>query len=231
MMHFSVAFLLSIPVALASPQVYGGPAPTDSSPTSTSAAAVPSASIAGQQIIQVFPNGNFVFQPNNITANENDTITFIFPVNPITHSVTQSSFTSPCNLLNENGGGPLGFDSSLQENAQFSLVITNASQPIWFFCKQFGPPNHCGSGMVGAINAPTTGQNTFANYQAAAEKLGGSQPQDTHPGGLIGLGASATASAGPIASGGSSGSSGAAGHITVGTASLLTSLGLAFALL
>lgn len=79
--------------------------------------------------------------------------------------------------------------------------------------------------MVGAINAPTTGANTFAAYQAAAEKLGGTQPQDTHPGGLLGLGASATASAGPA------GGTGAAGQVNVGSTSLLAILGLAFAML
>jgi hypothetical protein len=51
-----------------------------------------------------------------------------FRANPITHSVTQSSFNSPCNLLNENGEGPLGFDSGLQQDAEFTLVITNASR-------------------------------------------------------------------------------------------------------
>ena len=51
----------------------------------------------------------------------------------ITHSVTQSSFESPCNLLNENGGGQLGFDSSLQQDAEFSLVITNASRELLLF--------------------------------------------------------------------------------------------------
>jgi len=221
--------LIFAPVALAGPQVYGPPA-DGSTPSSTSAAAVPSPSIPGQHIIQVFPGGNFVFQPANITAQINETVTFLYPANPIAHSVTQSSFDSPCNLLNENGGGPLGFDSGLQQDAQFSLVITNASQPIWFFCKQFGPPSHCGSGMVGAINAPATGPNTFDNYQAAAKKLGGAQAQDTHSGGLVGVGASATASAEPASTSGSSGSGGA-GQIAVSGTSLLASLGIAFALL
>src|ERR1700753_1391790 len=78
------------------------------------------------------------------------------------------------------------------------LRLTLLLEPIWFFCKQFGPPSHCGSGMVGAINAPTSGPNTFANYLAGANKLGTSQPQDTHSGSLVGLAASAT---GPVASG------------------------------
>ena len=102
------------------------------------------------------------------------------------------------------------------------LRLTLLLEPIWFFCKQFGPPSHCGSGMVGAINAPTTGPNTFANYQAAAMKLGASQPQDTQSGGLVGVGASATASAAAP-----SGNSGGL-QLSAGGMSLLVPLGLAF---
>ena len=83
--------------------------------------------------------------------------------------------------------------------------------------------------MVGSINAPISGPNTFTNFQAAAEKLGTNQPKDTNVGGLVGLGASATASAGPIPTSGS-GSNGA-GHLTVGGMSLLVSLGIAIGLL
>jgi len=231
----AISLLVSSSLVLAKPQ-YGGPpagggttgSPTTGSPTSTSAAALPSASVSGQHIIQVYPNQQFLFQPNNLTVNENDTVTFAFPPSPITHSVTQSSFNSPCNLLNENGTGQLGFDSSLQQNDQFTIVITNASQPIWFFCKQFGPPNHCGSGMVGAINPPTSGQNTFANYLAAAEKLGASQPQETHSGGLTGLGALATASAASVSP---QSTTGAADRMVPGGLSLLSSLAFVAGLL
>lgn len=82
--------------------------------------------------------------------------------------------------------------------------------------------------MVGAINAPTSGQNTFDNYQAAAKKLGTSQPQDTHPGGLAGLGASATASAAPP----NSSNTGGAGRVIVfGGVSLIPSIALVAGLL
>jgi hypothetical protein len=121
------------------------------------------------------------------------------------------------------------------------LHLTLLLEPIWFFCKQFGPPSHCGLGMVGAINAPTSGPNTFANYQATAEQLGASQPQDTHTGNLVGVGASATGSAGPVASGSlgsgvsttapstpSPSRTGGALRLSAGSMSLLISLGLAF---
>jgi hypothetical protein len=51
----------------------------------------------------------------------------------------------------------------------WNLTITDDSQPIWFFCKQFAPTPHCDAGMVGAINPPTSGDNTFEAFQAAAE--------------------------------------------------------------
>ena len=131
----------------------------------------------------------------------------------------------------------------------FSITI-NDTKPIWVYvrilvyvlfvtilimkhlkCRQTNPVDHCGSGMVGAINAPTSGANTFANYQAAAEKLGTNQPQDTHAGGLVGLGASATASAGPVASSSGSGSTGGSGHLAAGGMSLLVSFAIAISLL
>ena len=83
--------------------------------------------------------------------------------------------------------------------------------------------------MVGAINAPTSGANTFQNYQAAAQKLGANQAQDTHSGGLVGLGASATGTAGPIQSGGSN--NGAANHLASSVLGLLVSLAVAISLL
>ncbi|KZS98945.1 hypothetical protein SISNIDRAFT_447770 [Sistotremastrum niveocremeum HHB9708] len=216
-MRFAVASALLLPAFVAASPQYGyapPSGPSDSSsggstPATTSSAPVPTPSLANQQIIQVFPGGNFTFTPQSITANENDTITFVFPPGPITHSVTQSNFASPCNLLNENNTSTaqVGFDSGLTSGSEFSIVITNASQPIWFHCKQFGPPSHCGSGMVGAINAPTNGTNTFSAFLAAASAEGANFPLDSATGGLVGLGATATASAGPIPTGSSSSSS------------------------
>lgn len=47
-------------------------------------------------------------------------------------------------------------------------VPVNTTGPVWVYCAQSG---HCTSGMVFAINAPTTG-NTFDAFKAKA--MGGS---------------------------------------------------------
>lgn len=53
-------------------------------------------------------------------------------------------------------------------------VQVKDTKPIWVYCKQPGPPTHCGQGMVFAANAPTTG-NTFTNFQDAALAIGKAQ--------------------------------------------------------
>lgn len=54
-------------------------------------------------------------------------------------------------------------------------VNTNISQtaPIWGYCAQMGPPDHCGSGMVFSINAVESGPNNFAAFQSLAKQING----------------------------------------------------------
>ncbi|ESK95404.1 extracellular serine-rich protein [Moniliophthora roreri MCA 2997] len=141
----------------------------------------------------------FMFSPNTITAQVGDVVRFNFSGSPGNHSITQSTFQNPCQPM------PGGFDSGwvfIPENGLppdsdpiWNLTITNTSAPIWFFCKQLVPMPHCTTGMVGAINAPTSGDNTFQNYVSNANK-------DSSPGqgigALVGNGASASAVPGPI---------------------------------
>ena len=84
--------------------------------------------------------------------------------------------------------------------------------------------------MVGGINVPTSGSNTFQAFQAKAQSLGASQPQDTHAGSLIGLGASATGTPAPVGSGSSSGT-GAANQLVYSASTLLLSAGTLIALI
>ncbi|KAN0105458.1 hypothetical protein V8E52_011052 [Russula decolorans] len=120
--------------------------------------------------VQVSPGGQLVYSPSNFTAKNGTIVTFSFPNY---HSVTQGDFAKPCAYLAASGGSPAGFDSGLLSGTQFSLNITNDKDPIFFFCKTRG---HCGLGMVGAINVPTTGGNTYAAYLTAAKALGSSEP-------------------------------------------------------
>ncbi|KAJ7578016.1 hypothetical protein C8J56DRAFT_1031290 [Mycena floridula] len=95
---------------------------------------------------------------------------------------------------------------------EWNLTITNASER-----------------MVGAINPPTTGSNTFEAYQANAKNFKGDSGQSI--GALVGSGAEATDVPGPLVSGetlfgapgatGASGSAGVSGSAT-GTNSAAT---------
>ncbi|OBZ75684.1 hypothetical protein A0H81_04578 [Grifola frondosa] len=222
---FKTAAVLSfLPLlAFASPQIYGGPI---AAPTSAAAVAAPSAppSTTGQVNVDVAAGGNFVFNPSNITAPNGTLVTFFFPNAGLQHSVTQGNFSSPCSPLAAANGNPAGFDSGLTEDMQWTINVTNDQIPIYFFCKF---PLHCGMGMVGAINAPASGNN-FAAWQAAATQIGGNEATITDNGFAPG-GFGAVASAAPSSASGSSGSSGTsgAGRISVSGAIAIIAVALA----
>jgi len=107
------------------------------------------------------PGGIIQYNPTSVNANVGDTVTFSFQQK--NHTVTQSTFGSPCSPV------PGGFDSGfvpVSENntsgpfqqAQFTVTDTN---PVWIYCRQTG---HCQKGMVFAINPG----DKFAAFQAAA---------------------------------------------------------------
>jgi len=200
-MFFSAGFTILVSSLAVVAQNYGGPpAPAGTTAaTSSTPAPAPSAppSTASDINVNVAPNETFTFSPNQITAPNGTTVTFWFPNNGLTHSVTQSSFTAPCTYLTASANSSAGFDSGLTADKQFTIVITDDSKPIWFHCKQL---LHCGMGMVGSINAPANGTNTFAAFQAAASKIGSSEPQESDTGAVTG-GFDAIASNAPSATG------------------------------
>ncbi|KAH8107219.1 Cupredoxin [Cristinia sonorae] len=213
MFKLATVFALLPALALASPQYgggYGSPSTPTSGGSSSSAApaAAPSAppSSSTQINVDVGAGGNFVFNPANITAAAGTLVTFFFPDGSVPHSVTQSSFANPCTPLAS------GFDSGLQNSKQFTINVTDASTPIWFFCKA---PAHCGSGMVGSINAPAAG-NTFDNFQAAAIKIGANE-QTVQDNGFVSGGVGAIATASPAATATSPASPGGSGASGSGT--------------
>ncbi|KXN92707.1 hypothetical protein AN958_06985 [Leucoagaricus sp. SymC.cos] len=147
--------------------------------------------------------GIFQFIPNTVTARNGTVINFQFTgiKRPGNHSITQSTFNAPCTPM--NGGFDSGWvllpTAGLSPVPQWNLTITDDSRPIWFFCKQLAPQPHCPSGMVGAINPPSSG-NTFDNFRQAASSVRDvSQSQN----GLVGVGASASARPEPLPSGAS----------------------------
>lgn len=107
--------------------------------------------------------GGLTFKPDNIKAAEGDTVEFHFDS---MHSVNAGPFDKPCSPLSEGGfgSGPLPDG----DNSFFSVKVTNASQPIWFYC---GVPGHCQAGMVGVINEPATKKlSTYAKAAASVDQ-------------------------------------------------------------
>jgi len=229
-MHFVAAVALLVSSALAVPQVYG-PAPAGPTSSASSAqqaaASAPATNAPGTVSINVAPGDNFVFSPANVTAPNGTVVTFFFPNAGLTHSVTQSSFAEPCTYLAASGSSPAGFDSGLVENVQFSINITNDQTPIWFHCKQV---THCGLGMVGSINAATTGSNTFQAFQAAAVQIGSSEPVETS-GSFASGGVGAVATASPANTASSAPSSSSSGSSSGSGAVVGTSVNYALGLL
>ncbi|KAF8743637.1 hypothetical protein AX14_001695 [Amanita brunnescens Koide BX004] len=118
--------------------------------------------------VAVGDNNGLVYNPPSISgAVAGDQIVFTFTSK--NHTVTQSTFTSPCVKI-----GSTGIDSGFKPAAttpQPTFTITlnpqTASAPLWFFCAQTNPANHCHAGMVFAINPTAT--KTFAQFQANAK--------------------------------------------------------------
>ncbi|KAJ7025102.1 hypothetical protein C8F04DRAFT_142643 [Mycena alexandri] len=138
--------------------------------SSSTVAAAPAAVSSGAKIlVQVGAGNGLTFSPSNISANTGDTVSFQF-LNG-NHSVTESSFASPCEPL---AGG---IDSGLQfvaanstEIPEFSFTITNGLKQFFFFSKQTVPVNECNKGMVFSINQdPNSAVKSFAAFQANAK--------------------------------------------------------------
>jgi len=134
------------------------------------AVAVASATLASAATIQVLVGDTgLAFTPPSVTAASGDIINFQFRSK--NHSVTQSTFASPCLLVTTP---TVGTDSGFQpvttgaaELPSFNVSVSDPSVPLWFFCAQTIPLNHCQSGMVFAVNAPP--DKSFEAFQANAK--------------------------------------------------------------
>ncbi|KAJ7616514.1 hypothetical protein FB45DRAFT_992818 [Roridomyces roridus] len=145
-----------------------------SSGSESTAPPAASSSSGAEILVTVGGNNQLAFVPPNITAQAGDTITFQFESK--NHSVTQSSFASPCTPL--AGGVDSGFQP-VAPNAsaftQFSLTLNNASTPLFFFSAQDAVESECQQGMVFTINADPNSDKSFAAFQANAEASGSAQ--------------------------------------------------------
>lgn len=100
--------------------------------------------------ITVGAGAQLAFNPNVVTANSGDKLTFsYFPKN---HSVVQSSFQAPCAPL--ANGFFSGFQPLSAGPGPVEFVVTvNDTKPIWIYCAQT-EKSHCQSGMAMVVNQP-----------------------------------------------------------------------------
>jgi len=149
-------------------------------------------------------DGGLVFNPNQVTAVQGDVINFEF--HPANHTLTQSTFATPCTAM--AGGVDSGFQPVSATQTTFPVFSFQVMQvtPLWFFCAQ---TTHCQKGMVFALNVNATSPNTFAKFQSNAT---GGAANTTTPAAAAGsgYGSSAAGSAAPAATSGATGSAAAA---------------------
>jgi plastocyanin len=124
--------------------------------------------------IQVGEGGKLLYSPEAVFASPGDQVVFHF--HPKNHTVTQSSFASPCGL--KSGGFNSGFQpvpANQTDNLPTYTVHVNDTEPIWVYCAQALrlPNSHCGAGMVFAINCgPDGANNSFTNFKRSALAYG-----------------------------------------------------------
>jgi len=127
-----------------------------------SLAVIPVARSATIDVTVGGPNGTIAYSPDYVNASVGDVVRFTFQQK--NHTVTQSSFASPCSPLAN------GFDSGFvpvaanvtSDFTTAELTIEN-TDPVWIYCRQTG---HCEDGMVFAVNPGSEAK--FAAFQAAA---------------------------------------------------------------
>ncbi|KAF8990455.1 hypothetical protein BDQ17DRAFT_1180704, partial [Cyathus striatus] len=114
--------------------------------------------------------GGLVFEPTNVTAAVGDVIGFLFTTG--NHSVVQSTFADPCTPKKLGTSVNSGYFNNSPEVTQWNMKVVDISAPMWFYCQQTIPVNHCQAGMVFAVN-PTSDQ-IFVAFQQAAMASGSS---------------------------------------------------------
>ncbi|TVY69039.1 putative GPI-anchored cupredoxin [Lachnellula suecica] len=116
----------------------------------------------------IFADTNPVFTPSSLDASIGDTVIFRFESG--NHTITQSTFDTPCQKLSTDGldsGYMANINSDVQPPPQISLNVTSKA-PQWFYSEQSGD---CGNGMTFALN-PTTDQTAAEFRQAAMSQNG-----------------------------------------------------------
>ncbi|OAG07579.1 uncharacterized protein CC84DRAFT_1068935, partial [Paraphaeosphaeria sporulosa] len=124
------------------------------------------------------------FEPQTLNPKKGDTVIFhLYP----SHNVVSGSFDKPCEF-NDNSwfSGPFSQTDNGKKKYVVNVTsedpVSNSLIQVWYYC---AVPQHCQSGMVGAWNAPSSG-NTISAYADAAKNAGkSSAPQSLKGGELL----------------------------------------------
>jgi len=209
---------------------YGAPPSSSTTePPATNVSSTTTTTAAGTtHTVTVGANGALEFSPSQFAAAVGDVVLFEFMAK--NHTATQSTFAAPCEK-EQFTTSTVGFDSGFMPVAAntsgfptFSITV-NDTTPIWVYCRQTNPVDHCGSGMVLGINSnETTGSTkTFADFKALAMQINGTSN---------GTSSSNSSSSGNSSSTDpSSAASGASPRYTVALPATLALVGAFFALL
>ncbi|KAH8102955.1 hypothetical protein BXZ70DRAFT_889878 [Cristinia sonorae] len=138
--------------------------------------AAPTSFFREDHLVAVGESDELSFAPSHLIAQPGDTITFHFTRG--NHSVVQSSFETPCESLTQTSTSmELGFDSGFipfvgtgTNPVNFTITI-NDTNPIFAFCSQTIPMDHCRTGMVFAANTLESGSTNFFAFQQRALQL------------------------------------------------------------
>jgi plastocyanin len=162
-------------------------------------------------------NGTLTYDPPFVMAQPRDTISFKFVSK--NHTVTQSTFGTPCLPMINADGAPVlnsGFVPVSANTTDFPTwnVTVNTTDPLWFFCEQTG---HCGKGMVFAVNPVQTSPRNFSAFQGLAQLTNGTN-------------ATSSSSSPNSTTSSPAGQGSGAGHVVINVALGLGSVLAAFAL-
>ncbi|PBP18548.1 Cupredoxin [Diplocarpon rosae] len=116
-------------------------------------------------------NGSLEYFPNTIKAAVGDMVQFQFA--PNNHTVTQSSFDSPCEPIGATSNvagiysGFMPVSASSTTTPTYTVMIKDTT-PMWLYCSQ---GKHCQEGMTMVINENTAANSTrtLAKYQELAK--------------------------------------------------------------
>ncbi|OQO00412.1 hypothetical protein B0A48_13761 [Cryoendolithus antarcticus] len=136
--------------------------------------------------VQAGGNGELNFAPSSLVAPIGSQVQFVWY--PRNHSLASSSYDNACQpdgrifsgYFSVNSGASVSIPSfwSMAEMMEYAdddgqgtpstFVITiTDNNPIWYYCTQVAY-THCQNGMVGVINPPASGPQTYAGYLAAS---------------------------------------------------------------